>query len=442
MVAAGVPPQEVVLICCTDLSGLVRGRGVAFGTFDAHLAKGVGWVPANQAITAFGPLAADNPWGPSGDLRLLPDEGTRTRLEVGPGLPPLHFCLSDVVEPDGSPWEGCLRTFLKRALEDLEGHGLRIVASFEQEFQLEEGVGNAAPGFTLRALRAAEPFPSALFRAAADLGFQPENVLPEYGPHQFEITVRPSGGLTAADRAVALREVVRELALRCGRRATFTPITDPQSVGNGVHVHVSLTDLDGCPVTYDASSPIGLSRPAASFAAGILDHLPALVAVTAPSPVSYMRLTPHRWSAGYACLGVRNREAAVRVAPIVTLGGGEPAEQANIEYRAADATANPYLLLGMLVRAGTAGVERDLPAPEPINVDPAALGEDALRARGVLRLPGSLAEALECFEADGTPGSWLPANLRRCFVSMKRTELGLVEGLTPEQVCRRYADVY
>lgn len=439
---AKVPSQEVVVICCTDLSGLVRGRGIAFGTFDAHLAKGVGWVPANQAITAFGPLAADNPWGSSGDLRLLPDEGTRTRLEVGSDLPPLHFCLSDVVEPDGSPWEGCLRTFLQRALEDLERHGLRLVASFEHEFQLEDGAGSAAPGFTLRALRGAEPFPSTLFRAAADLGFEPENVLAEYGPRQFELTVRPNGGLAAADRAAALREVVREVAVHCGWRATFSPITDPLSVGNGVHLHLSLTDLDGIPVTYDASSPLGLSRRAASFAAGILHHLPALVAVTAPSPVSYLRLTPHRWSTGYACLGVRNREAAVRVAPIVTLGGGEPAEQANIEYRPADATANPYLLLGMLVRAGTAGVERDLPAPSPVNVDPAWLDEDELRPRGVTRLPGSLAEALERFEADEVAWSWLPTNLRRCFVSMKRTELDLVDGLSPEQLCRRYADVY
>jgi glutamine synthetase len=438
---AGVPAGELVAVCCADLSGLVRGRALAAADLVRGWERGVGWVPADQAITAFGPLAEDNPWDSSGDLRIVPDAAARFRV-TGPDRPPLHFALGDLVETDGTPWEGCLRTFLKEAVRDLEEAGLSCRASFEQEFQLAAGTGHIPPGFSLRALRAAEPFPTALHRALAEAGCAPECVLPEYGPDQFEVTVRPAGAVPAADRAAAVREVVRDVAAAHGRPATFAPILDPASVGNGVHVHLSLWDRDGRPVTLAAGEPLDLSADARAFAAGVMAHLPALVALTAPSVSSYHRLTPHRWSAGYACLGRRNREAALRIAPVTTIGGGDPAAQANLEYRPADATACPHLVLGALLRAGLDGLRRGLEPPAPVDVDPATLSEEERSARGVRPLPGSLDEALKELEADAVVRGWFPDTLWRCLVSMKRTELALMEGLTDAEVCQSYARVH
>ena len=103
--------------------------------------------------------------------------------------------------------------------------------------------------------------------ALAQAGVEPERVFAEYAPHQFEIPVAAAEGLTSADRAVVLREVVREVARRQGTRASFAPLLDPQQAGNGVHVHLSLLDTRGDSLLYDADGPARLSELGGHFAA-------------------------------------------------------------------------------------------------------------------------------------------------------------------------------
>src|SRR5205807_5912036 len=134
--------------------------------------------------------------------------------------------------------------------------------------------------------------------ALAQAGVQRGRVCAEYAPHQFEVRVAAREGLAGADRAVVLREVVREVARAHGLRASFAPLLDPATAGNGVHIHLSLRDGKGRPLMYDPAQPSGLSAQGLSFAAGILRHAGALSALTAPSPASAARLVPHRWSAG------------------------------------------------------------------------------------------------------------------------------------------------
>ena len=133
----------------------------------------------------------------------------------------------------------------------------------------------------------------AALRAA---GLKPDSFLPEYGARQYEVTIAPQPALKAADQAVIARELVRAAAFRLGHRAIFSPMPVADGVGNGVHIHFSLHDASGAPETYDADGPLGLSEAAAQFCAGVLHHLPAITAITAPSPVSYLRLTPNRWA--------------------------------------------------------------------------------------------------------------------------------------------------
>jgi glutamine synthetase len=110
----GVSETELVALVCCDLSAIVRGRSVPASELEAHLAAGVGWTPANHALTPLGPLAEPNPFGPTGDLRLLPDPDTHVRVEAdaqtGEGSP-LELVLCDIVETDGKPWECCPRRF-------------------------------------------------------------------------------------------------------------------------------------------------------------------------------------------------------------------------------------------------------------------------------------------------------------------------------------------
>ncbi|MFI0226082.1 glutamine synthetase family protein [Streptomyces lydicus] len=425
-----------VFVATCDLAGQVRGRAVPPSEHEALLRSGTGWVPANLAISSFGPIAPDNVFGSRGDLRLIPDAGSAVGIPADAAAPGMLLYLADQRLPDGRPWACCPRTFLRDALADLrERTGLEVVAAFEHEFVLE-GLPESAP-FSLRRFRDAEPFGSDLVRLLEHAGLEPETWIPEYGDGQFEVTLRPAPADIAADRAVLLKELVRDLARRRGLPVTFAPLLDAAGVGNGVHVHLSLRDADGRPVLYDPQRPGRLSALGARFSAGVLAHAPALTALTAPSPVSFLRLTPDRWSAGGVFLAERNREALLRICPTTELGRSGPAAQFNLEYRAADATANPWLALAVLVRAGLAGLtgDHDEPTVWPEDTDPSRLSQAP-------PLPATLDEALEALEKDHVVRSWFDPRLLATHLSVKRSELAQLDGLDDAARIRKVRNVY
>src|SRR5205085_4251613 len=238
--AGRVRAVELVTLATCDLGAIVRGRAVVAAELGHQLAAGVSWLPANQSLTPLGPLAEHSPFGSTGDLRLLPDTATHVKVEGEEGHSALELVLCDITETDGRPWAACPRRFLREALERLRGElGASVHASFEHEFQLLREEPSALP-FSLDAQRQAEPLPGRLMAALAEAGLQPERFFAEYSSHQFEIPVAPAEGVAAADRAVVFREVVREVARRCGLRATFTPLLDPAQAGNGVHLPLAL----------------------------------------------------------------------------------------------------------------------------------------------------------------------------------------------------------
>jgi glutamine synthetase len=435
--------RDLAIFLTNDLAGISRGRGFPARDLGHRMEAGVGWVPANLALTAFGDIG-ENPFGPVGDLRLQPEPGDTGFKLTGFGEEQgLLAFLCDIVETDGRPWGGCPRYFAKQALADLEREtGFVIRASFEQEFFL---LGIDLPvnsAFTLIDFRGVQRFLGALTEALTAADVEPETILREYGPQQFELTMKPARGLLAADRAIMLREVTRDVARQFGGRASFAPIIDPASVGSGVHLHFSLETADGRAATHDPAKPGGISAAAGSFVAGVLRHMPALCALTAPSLVSYFRLTPHRWSSGFGCFGYRNREAGIRIAPVDDTPGREIARQSHLEFRAGDATASPYMQLGALARAGLEGMRAKLPAPPLVEGDPADLSAARLSELGIRRLPESLPAALAELEKDATVMGWLPEPLKMTFFAMKRTEMAKLQHLDSAGQCARYAAVY
>lgn len=430
-----MPDSPTVFIATADLAGLVRGRSVPATSLEGVLRSGVGWVPADLALDSFGSLAP-NVFGSTGDLRLMPDPATRVDVPGSRDEPGVTVILADQVQVDGSPWDCCPRTFAKKAIEDLRAAtGLEVVASFEHEF-MDLALQGGAP-FSFARHRQAEPFGSELVQLLAAVGLQPETWLPEYGAGQFEITLEPVDALAAADRAVLLKELVRDLAHRRGRRVTFAPLAEPDGTGNGVHVHLSLRDADGRPALYDEEAVDRLSDVGRRFSAGILAHARAMLAFTAPSPTSYFRLTPHRWSSAGIFLAERNREALLRICPTSPLCRSAVEDQFNLEFRAADATANPWLVLGLLVRAGLQGIQKSY---DPAHVWPESVTEAELA--GVETLPSSLDEALVGLQADDVVTGWLHPDLLDTHLAVKRSELDAVAGLTDAERCRRVADVH
>ncbi len=442
--SARLSPLPMTTIVTTDLIGVTRGRSFPTDELDAYQVAGCGWVPANSALTPQDIIASSNPWGAYGDLRLIPDLSSRVTVNNGPdaNAPALDFIHGDIRETDGRPWGACPRTLLRNEVERYRDElGLQINAAFEHEFNLGSGAAEHL-AFSLEAQRQGAEFGGWLLSALRAGGVEPEMFLPEYGKHQYEITCRPALGVAAADRAVNVREITREIARQMGLGLSFAPKTSEQAVCNGVHLHVSLQDLAGHPVMYDAGTTNGLSTLGQHWAAGVLHYLPALCAFTAPTPVSYERLQPHHWSASYACLGQRNREAALRICPTVSLGGKAVAAQYNLEFRAMDATASPHLAMAALLIAGRLGIEQRLALNAITDEVPDSLNEEQRQARGIVALPASLSQALECLRNSEALIEALPSALLDTWFALKTEELRLTEQLSPADLCEHYARLY
>jgi len=427
--------SELAFVATCDLVAMVRGRALPRAAL-LNGGTGVGWVHADLALTAFGGIAEPNPFGSIGDLRLIPDFETEVLLASNKdGGDPLKFFLANQVNLDSTAWECDPRNTLQIAIERLrETSGLSLMASFEHEFTLQTIDGSPLSGnpFGLDSLRAAEPFGSQLLAALELAGLEVENWLPEYGAGQFEITLKPTMALAAADQAIILREIVRDIAIANSLRACFAPLQSTAAVSNGVHVHLSLW-RDGVPITYQAGAPGDISPQAASAFAGVLAHAESLLVWTAPSQISFLRLKPHRWSAGAICIAKQNREALLRICPIVEFGGGNPAKAFNIEYRAADSTSNPWLVLAVLILAMVDGLENQLPLPT------IAVGELDQSNR---HLPASLDDAIAAFKEDDVAYSWFAPDLVATHLGIREAEAQALLGLTDDEKCERYSSVY
>jgi glutamine synthetase len=333
--------------------------------------------------------------------------------------------LCDMYTLEGGQWDLCPRTFLRQMIDRAGQHGLRVVAAFEYEFYLARQIddGRFVPAddslcFSSDGMDRQATVIGAILDALEQQGLQPRQYYPELGPAQQELTIQHAPLLEAADRQVAVRETVRAVAMQHGLIASFAPKPFPDQAGSGCHVHMSLWTGDRN-MLYDAAGQLGLSSLGRSFVAGILEHLPALLALTCPSVNSYLRLEPNRWSSAYTCWGPDNREAAVRVAS--PFRGREEAST-NIEIKAVDGSANPYLALGAIVAAGIDGIERGLDPGEPLLSNPEDLDFTTREARGIRRYPTSLADAVTALEQDQVLLDALGPNRAHEFMGVRRAE--------------------
>jgi glutamine synthetase len=432
--------EQLIFAATCDLAGKVRGKAFPKSDLERRLKRGMGWVPTNVQINCFDGIG-ETPFGALGDLLLIPDQAASVSADFGTYSEP--FMLSDIMTLEGEPWDFCTRAILKSALARLEHlSGVRLISAFEHEFQIKRELGLIGEGFGRSGFEIHRPLCETLMQQIKAAGLAPDSIMKEYGPNQYEVVIAPEEGVRAADSAVILKELTRSTVRFHGEEATFTPIRDPASVGNGVHMHMSFLNPDNSPATYDADKPFGMSALTGAFAAGILKYLDAIVAITAPSVISYLRLTPHRWSAAFNNLGFRDREASLRICPVTAKEPTNIARQYNIEYRAADAAACPHLALAAVVHAGCQGIEEGLPAPTPTEEDLSLLSAANLSKRGYVRLPETLEEALDRFIDNDTVRGWFPDTFVSVYKAHKDSEIAHLADLNTEERCQLYEAVY
>src|ERR1700692_1184100 len=417
--------EQIVFVGTSDLSGHFRGKSFPAADLPARLLRGVGLAPTNIFLSAIGPIQVTT-FGPKGEVFLIPDPATRVFVPFE-GSAAEYFFLGDIRTLEGAPWEFCPRHVLRLALDRLEREtGLRLLATFEQEFIYSGVAAHPWQPFELDAYRRQGVFGEALLAAMRQVGVIPDSFLSEFGAQQFEVTSAPAVGMRAADEAVITRELAQAVAFRLGHRVSFTPIPEPAGTSNGTHIHWSFLDRNDQPVLYDERRHWSVSLLGSRFIAGIQHDLPVLCAMTAPSMASYYRRRPNRWAPVLSDVGCLDRGTAVRICAVTGGDPGDRGSQFNVEFRVADATASPYLALAMLVQAGLDGVRQrrdlDVHVPQP--------------------LPDSLGKALTLLETSAAAEEWLGPELLPAYVAFKRAEIKGLDDLDEAEICRRYAEVY
>jgi glutamine synthetase len=440
-VSAAQQGTPLVALGWQDLCGATRVRAIPINHLEAKMDYGLGFPSCMHGLNSTWGIVA-NKWGPVDEVRQVPAPESLVQVPRTSDYPGFNLVMANSIDIDGEPFECCIRHMYSQALNDLKKEaGVEFCAAFEFEFMISGEGFEPELCMALGALRAAEPMGGFMVAALEQAGFEVEAFEPEFGRGQYELSVKPLWGMAAADGAVAIREIVRDVARHFGFKATFTPKLAPDQVGNGAHIHFSVRDKKGNPAFFDAAQPHGLSVLGGQFAAGIVRHVKAIMPFAATAPVSYSRIGPSSWSAGFTAFGIMNREAVVRTCDLPGKSRKDRARSFNLEFRGADNLCNPYLLLTLLIRAGLQGIREELPTPPAVTVDPATMTAAERKKLGIETLPRSLEDALKCLARDKVVRSWLPESLYEIFLTVKNDEIAGAP-LDDPATYARYATTY
>ena len=378
-----------IQIWFTDVLGMLKGFAITPSELEGALAEGMGF--DGSSIEGFARIEES-------DMVAMPDPATFEFLPWRPKERPVARMFCDILEPDGSPYEGDPRYVFKRVLAKAAEQGYTFYIGPELEYFYFEN--NEAPKiidkggyFDTPPLDTAGTLRRDTIFALQEMGVEVEYSHHEVAPSQHEIDLRYDEGLKMAEKAATLRIAVKEIARQHGVYATFMPKPIFGENGSGMHTHQSLFK-GNVNAFYDASDKYHLSAMAKSYIAGIMEHAREMALVTNQWVNSYKRLVPGYEAPVYVAWARRNRSTMVRV-PMYK-PGKELATR--IEFRSPDPACNLYLAFAAMLAAGLKGVEENYQLPEPVEEDIYEMDEVARERAGITSLPGSLFEAIQEME--------------------------------------------
>jgi glutamine synthetase len=350
--------------------------------------------------------------------------------------------ICDIYNPDGTPFAGCPRHALKRAIAAAADAGYVMNAGPEAEFflfQTRNGdptteTHDAAGYFDLAPVDLGEDVRRQIVLALEAMGFEVEAAHHEVAAGQHEIDFRYDDVLTTADNVSTFRFIVKNVARENGLHATFMPKPIYGINGSGMHTHQSLLADEGN-AFFDADAPWQLSRVCLNYIAGLLRHARGFCAITNPLVNSYKRLVPGYEAPTNIAWSEKNRSPLVRV----------PAARGNatrVELRMPDPSCNPYLAFTVMLRAGLDGIASDLDPGPPINKNIFKMSHRERRHLRIDELPANLNEALDELEKDDLVRDALGHHIFEHFLEAKREEWdGYIRHVSPWEV-ERYLKVY
>jgi glutamine synthetase len=394
----------------TDVLGFLKSFAIPVEELDKGFAEGIGF--DGSAVDGFARVE-------EADVLARPDPAT-FRVLPWPKDEPVARMLCDITHPDGAPFEGDPRHVLRRVLREAGELGFTCRLAPEIEYFLSASGERFEPldrggYFDLTTTEVADSLRGRVVEALDRLGIRVEALHHEDAPSQHEIDLVPDEALEVADAVMTVRLAVKESAQELGLHATFMPKPDADVQGSGMHTHVTVLEGDRNAL-FDPTSETGLSKVGRSFIAGLLEHAPAITAVTNQWVNSYKRLVPGFEAPVHVSWARVNRSALVRV-PAST-----DERDSRIEYRAPDPACNPYLAFALILAAGLDGVRRDLEPPGETTEDLAALSPEERRAAGIGTLPDTLLEAVRVMEGSELVARTLGEHVFEWFLRNKREE--------------------
>ena len=398
----------------------VLGRHKAFHVTPAELEDAL-----DQGMTFDGSAIDGFSRTTESDLLARPDLTTFQLLpwyEQGSGVARV-FC--DIVNIDGTVFDGCPRQQLRRVLDAARAKGFTFFVAPEIEYfyftDLDPTFGpvpiDQGSYFDLLPDDTGSQLRRQTVLTLEEMGIGVEHAQHEDAPGQHEIDLRYTDALTMADTVMSLRYVVKELARQSGVAASFMPKPLINVQGSGMHTHLSLWRDEKN--AFIGEHTYGLSDLATKFIAGLVNHAPEITAVTNQWVNSYKRLVPGAEAPVGAAWARYDAAALVRV-PSVKPGR---IDSTRVEYRAPDSAANPYLAFAVILAAGLRGVT----------------GNYALPREGELMapLPQSLDDAVDLMESSTLMHETLGSHLVEWFLRNKRAEWDAYRGqVTPFELER------
>ncbi len=407
---------DFVRLQFTDITGTVKNVSVPASQVEKAFEEGI-WFDGSS-IEGFVRIQES-------DMRLEPDPETfailpwRTDEDTASAR-----LICDVVNTDGTPFEGGPRQVLRSVLEEAEEMGYSVSIGPEPEFFLfekdEDGKATTIPHdsggyFDLAPKDLASDVRREIIFTLEQMGFEIEASHHEVADGQHEINFKYDDALTAADNIATFRAVVRAVAEQNDMHATFMPKPISAINGSGMHSHISLFDDEGNAFA-DEDDEFNLSETAYKFMGGILNHAQAFTAVTNPTVNSYKRLVPGYEAPVYVAWSGVNRSSLIRVPDAA-------GASSRFEIRSPDPSCNPYLALAVVIKAGLEGIENDADPGDPVREDIYEFDDEKLDEYGITTLPESLGAAIDALEESEVVRDALGDHVTEKFAEAKRADV-------------------
>ena len=357
------------------------------------------------------------------DMLLKPDLGTFRIFPWGDPEARVARLICDVYNTDETPFAGDPRLVLKRVTGRAAELGYTMNAGVEAEFflfQRDESGGattvthDSGGYFDLTPVDLGEQARRMIVNDLEAMGFEVEAAHHEVAPGQHEIDFKYAEAIRTADDLTTFRFIVRNAAMAHGLHATFMPKPIYGQNGSGMHTHQSLF-RDGENTFYDPDGEFQLSDEMRFYIGGLKKHARALTAVTNPLVNSFKRLVPGYEAPVDIAWSHRNRSPMIRVPDRRRVG-------TRVEFRMADPSCNPYLALAVQLAAGLDGIENEIDAGPPLDVNVWELSAADRKKHAVDSLPANLGEAIGELERSELMRETLGNHVFDNFVAAKKRE--------------------